>query len=85
MTFIGNGAGFNGAAIYAATISQCKWHEVYPFISTRKVFKWSDRFSYSGNFVGSRTVEKWRKYEHVDVATDGNRYSYRGSHQVGIL
>lgn len=84
MSFIANGAGYKGAAVYATTINQCVWVPEQPYKDKMKALRWSDRFVYENNYIGN---EKSRSevdngYSNVDIETDTNRYVNKGKTEV---
>ena len=78
INFIENGAGLKGAAIYATTLGQCKWTEDYPNSDISRTLRWSNRFVYRGNYIGTF----WHGKEGNDIATDTYKYIYKPERQV---
>ena len=76
MTFIENGAGYKGAAVYATTVNQCVWIPEKPNVNASAVLQWSDRFIYTKNYIGyfKQTVSSLDSSNNSVIATDASRY-----------
>ena len=84
MNFIGNGAGYKGAAIFATTVTQCAWIPVEPYKAIKDVLRWNGRFTYTSNYVGN-----WKKNVPLNgginndtIATDTSSFVENGSTEV---